>query len=151
MVLEKTSKKRYYRQAFYIFDGKRQVDNKKPNNGLSISLSDENLSGAYIMFAIIKSGGKQYKVKEGAVVKLEKIEKGIGESIEFDHVLMLQNGEEVKIGSPTVEGAKVVAEVVEQGRGEKIRIIKFRRRKHSMKRQGHRQYYTAVKVTAIQG
>ncbi|WP_119344521.1 50S ribosomal protein L21 [Facilibium subflavum] len=103
------------------------------------------------MFAIIKSGGKQYKVKEGAVVKLEKIEKGIGESIEFDHVLMLQNGEEVKIGSPTVEGAKVVAEVVEQGRGEKIRIIKFRRRKHSMKRQGHRQYYTAVKVTAIQG
>ncbi len=103
------------------------------------------------MFAIIKSGGKQYKVTEGAVVKLEKIEKGIGENIEFDQVLMLQNGEEVKVGSPVVEGAKVTAEVLEQGRHKKVNIIKFRRRKHSMKRQGHRQYYTAVKVTAIQG
>ncbi|MBK2124115.1 50S ribosomal protein L21 [Fangia hongkongensis] len=103
------------------------------------------------MFAIIKSGGKQYKVTEGAVVKLEKIEKGVGENIEFDQVLMLQNGEEVKVGSPVVEGAKVTAEVLEQGRHKKVTIIKFRRRKHSMKRQGHRQYYTAVKVTAIQG
>ena len=103
------------------------------------------------MFAIIKSGGKQYKVKEGTVVKLEKIEKGLGETVEFEEVLMLQNGDDFKVGAPVVEGAKVVAEVVEQGRHKKINIIKFRRRKHSMKRQGHRQYFTAVKVTAIQG
>lgn len=104
-----------------------------------------------IMFAIIKSGGKQYKAKEGAVIKLEKIEKGVGETIEFTDVLMLQNGDEIKVGSPVVDGAKVVAEVVEQGRHDKVQIIKFRRRKHSMKRQGHRQYFTAVKITAIQG
>lgn len=102
------------------------------------------------MFAIIKSGGKQYKVQEGTVLKLEKIEKDLGENIEFEEVLMLQNDEEVKVGNPVVDGAKVVAEIFEQGRLKKINIIKFRRRKHSMKRQGHRQYYTAVKVTAIQ-
>ena len=103
------------------------------------------------MFAIIKSGGKQHKIKEGAVVTLEKIEVGVGENIEFDQVLLVQNGDDVKIGSPLVDGAKVVAEVVEQGRHKKVNIIKFRRRKHSMKRQGHRQYFTAVKVTSIQG
>ncbi|MFZ9034876.1 MAG: 50S ribosomal protein L21 [Francisellaceae bacterium] len=102
------------------------------------------------MFAIIKSGGKQYKVKAGTVVKLEKIEKGVGETVEFDHVLMLQNGDEVKVGSPIVEGAKVIAEVIEQGRHKKVNIIKFKRRKHSMKRQGHRQYFTAVKIVNVQ-
>ena len=103
------------------------------------------------MLAIIKSGGKQYKVTEGTVVKLEKLEKGVGEAIELNDVLMVQNGEEIKIGAPHVEGAVVKAEVIEQGRHKKVNIIKFRRRKHSMKRQGHRQYYTAIKVTAIQG
>lgn len=102
------------------------------------------------MFAIINSGGKQYKVTEGAVVKLEKIEKGIGENIIFDNVLMLKTDKEVKVGHPSIEGAKVTAEVVEQSRHKKVNIIKFRRRKHSMKRQGHRQYFTAVKITAIQ-
>ena len=102
------------------------------------------------MYAIIKSGGKQYKVAEGQVVKLEKIELGIGEKVEFDTVLMAETTEgEVKVGTPTVEGAKVVAEVVEQGRNEKVKIMKFRRRKHSMKQQGHRQYFTAVKVSSI--
>lgn len=102
------------------------------------------------MFAIIKTGGKQYKVKEGTVIKLEKIEKGLGEHIEFKDVLMLQNGEKIEVGKPLVDGAHVTAEVVGQGRHKKVNIIKFRRRKHSMKRQGHRQYYTEVKVTAIQ-
>lgn len=102
------------------------------------------------MFAIIRSGGKQYKVKEGTVIKLEKIEKGLGENIEFKDVLMLQDGEKFEVGKPLIDGAHVKAEVIQQGRHKKINIIKFRRRKHSMKRQGHRQYYTAVKVTAIQ-
>lgn len=102
------------------------------------------------MYAIIKSGGKQHKVAEGAVVKLEKIEMDLGETVEFDQVLMVQNGADVKVGTPTVAGAKVVAEVIEQGRHAKVKIIKFRRRKHSMKQQGHRQYFTAVKITSIQ-
>jgi len=102
------------------------------------------------MFAIIKTGGKQYKVKEGTVIKLEKIEKGLGDHIEFKDVLMLQNGENIEVGKPLVDGTHVTAEVVGQGRHKKVNIIKFRRRKHSMKRQGHRQYYTEVKVTAIQ-
>ncbi|KEI35682.1 50S ribosomal protein L21 [Allofrancisella frigidaquae] len=102
------------------------------------------------MYAIIKSGGKQYKVKQGEVVKLEKIDLGIGETVEFDTVLMGQTEEgEVKVGAPVIEGAKVVAEVVEQGRNKKVKIMKFRRRKHSMKQQGHRQYFTAVKVSSI--
>ncbi|GAB4221948.1 MAG: 50S ribosomal protein L21 [Francisella sp.] len=102
------------------------------------------------MYAIIKNGGKQYKVKQGEVVKLEKIDLGIGDKVEFDTVLMGQTAEgEVKIGNPFVEGAKVVGEVVEQGRHKKVKILKFRRRKNSMKRQGHRQYFTAVKVSSI--
>lgn len=101
------------------------------------------------MYAVIKSGGKQYKVKEGSVVQLEKIEKGIGETVELDQVLMVGNGSETKVGAPLLEGSKVVGEVVAQSRGKKINIIKFKRRKHQMKRQGHRQYYTTVKVTEI--
>ncbi|MCF6776124.1 50S ribosomal protein L21 [Thiotrichales bacterium 19X7-9] len=102
------------------------------------------------MYAVIKTGGKQYKVAEGNTLKVEKIEKGIGETVEFDQVLMCSTGDEVKVGAPFVEGAKVVAEVVEQARAKKIKIIKFRRRKHHMKQQGHRQYFTALKIKSIQ-
>ena len=123
------------------------IENNKKSSGSNASLRNTE----HNMFAIIKSGGKQYKAKEGAVLKLEKIENGIGEIVEFTDVLMIQNGEEVKIGNPVIEGAKVIAEVVEQARHKKIQVIKFRRRKHSMKRQGHRQYFTAVKITTIQG
>ncbi len=102
------------------------------------------------MYAIIKNGGKQYKVKEGEIVKLEKFDLGIGETVEFDTVLIAETAEgEVKVGTPIVVGAKVTGEVVEQGRNKKVKIIKFRRRKHSMKQQGHRQYFTAVKVSSI--
>ena len=102
------------------------------------------------MYVIIKNGGKQYKVAEGQVLKLEKMELGIGAKVEFDTVLMVETIEGgVKVGAPTVEGAKVIAEVVEQGRNAKVKIMKFRRRKHSMKQQGHRQYFTAVKVSSI--
>ncbi len=103
------------------------------------------------MYAVIASGGKQHRVVEGEVLRLEKIEVGTGESVDFDKVLLVANGDDVKIGEPLVEGAKVTAEVVSHGRAEKVKIIKFRRRKHHMKRQGHRQWYTEVKITGIQG
>ncbi len=102
------------------------------------------------MYAVIVTGGKQYKVAEGEFLKIEKLDVAIGEPISFDRVLLIGNGEDVKIGAPVVEGAKVTAEVIDQGRHDKITIIKFRRRKHSMKRQGHRQWYTEVKITGIQ-
>lgn len=103
------------------------------------------------MYAVIESGGKQHRVKEGETLKLEKIEVATGESIEFDKVLMVGEGEGVKIGAPYVEGGKVTAEVIAQGRHKKVKIVKFRRRKHSMKQAGHRQWYTEVKITGING
>lgn len=103
------------------------------------------------MYAVIAAGGKQHRVEEGEVLRLEKIEAATGESIDFDQVLLVGSGTDVKIGTPVVEGAKVQAEVISHGRGDKVTIIKFRRRKHSMKRQGHRQWYTEVKITGIQG
>lgn len=105
----------------------------------------------HVMYAVFKSGGKQHRVVEGETLKLEKIEVATGETIDFDEVLMVANGEDIKIGAPIVDGAKVTAEVISHGRGEKVKIIKFRRRKHSMKRQGHRQWYTEVKITGIKG
>ena len=101
------------------------------------------------MYAVIKSGGKQHRVEEGEQLKLEKIEAATGEAIEFDEVLMVGSGSDVKIGAPLVEGGKVTAEVVAHGRNEKIRIVKFNRRKHHRKETGHRQWYTEVKITAI--
>lgn len=101
------------------------------------------------MYAVIKSGGKQYRVQEGQTLKLEKIEVPTGESIDFDEVLLVGSDDEVKVGAPLVDGAKVSAEVVSHGRGDKVTIIKFRRREHSMKRQGHRQWFTEVKITGI--
>lgn len=103
------------------------------------------------MYAVIASGGKQHRVEEGEVLRLEKIEAATGENVNFDEVLLVADGEDVKIGTPVVDGAKVTAEVISHGRADKVKIIKFRRRKHSMKRQGHRQWYTEVKITAIKG
>ncbi|MCH8551938.1 MAG: 50S ribosomal protein L21 [Natronospirillum sp.] len=101
------------------------------------------------MYAVIKSGGKQYRVQEGQLLKLEKIESETGSKITFDDVLLVGNGDDVKIGEPVVKGAKVTAEVVAQGRHPKVRIIKFKRRKHHMKTMGHRQWFTQVKITGI--
>ncbi|HEY3698645.1 MAG TPA: 50S ribosomal protein L21 [Spongiibacteraceae bacterium] len=100
-------------------------------------------------YAIIEAGGKQHRVQPGEILKVEKIEAATGASIDFDKVLLVSDGENVKIGAPYVAGSKVTAEIIEQGRHDKIRIIKFRRRKHHMKQMGHRQWYTAVKITAI--
>jgi large subunit ribosomal protein L21 len=103
------------------------------------------------MYAVIESGGKQHRVKEGETLKLEKIEIATGESVEFDKVLMVGEGEGVRIGAPYVAGGKVTAEVIAQGRHKKVKIMKFRRRKHSMKQAGHRQWFTEVKITSIKG
>ena len=101
------------------------------------------------MYAVFQSGGKQHRVAEGQTVRLEKIEVAPGETVEFEDILMVSNGDDVKIGTPSVAGAKVTAEVVTHGRGEKVKIVKFRRRKHSRKQMGHRQWFTEVKITGI--
>lgn len=103
------------------------------------------------MYAIIKTGGKQYKVAEGDVIKLESLEAEAGNNVEFDQVLMVANGDAMQVGAPVVAGAKVTAEVVSHGRHKKVKILKFKRRKHHMKRMGHRQNYTEVKITKIEG
>jgi len=101
------------------------------------------------MYAVIKTGGKQYRVQEGDVIKLEQLPGEVGQEISFDEVLMLSDGDKITCGTPLIKNAVVKAEVVEHGRHKKIRIIKFRRRKHYMRRMGHRQNYTQVKITAI--
>ena len=103
------------------------------------------------MYAIFESGGKQHRVVVGETLKLEKIEFATGGTVEFNKVYLVANGADIKIGAPVVEGALVTAEVVAHGRADKIKIIKFRRRKHHMKRQGHRQWFTEVKIPAIKG
>jgi large subunit ribosomal protein L21 len=103
------------------------------------------------MYAVFKTGGKQYKAAPGDVVRVEKIDADSGTSVELAEVLMVADGDDVRLGAPTVEGGKVTAEVVGHGRGDKVRIIKFRRRKHHMKRMGHRQHYTELKITGIEG
>ncbi|MGF1740646.1 50S ribosomal protein L21 [Vibrio profundum] len=101
------------------------------------------------MYAVFQSGGKQHRVSEGQTLRLEKLDVETGATVEFDKVLLVANGEEVSVGAPLVEGGKVTAEVVQHGRGDKIKIVKFRRRKHSRKQQGHRQWFTEVKITGI--
>ena len=101
------------------------------------------------MYAVIESGGKQHRVTMGETLKVEKIEAPTGSVIEFDKVLMLANGDQIAVGKPYVAGSKVMAEIVEHGRADKIKILKFRRRKHHMKRMGHRQWFTAIKITQI--
>ena len=101
------------------------------------------------MYAVIKTGGKQYRVTEGQTLKVEKLDAEAGSNIELDQVLMVADGENVKIGAPFVDGGKVTATVEAHGRGDKVTIIKFRRRKHHRKQMGHRQHYTAIKITGI--
>ncbi len=101
------------------------------------------------MYAVIKSGGKQHRVTEGELLKVELIKAEKGETLNIEEVLMVVKGDAITIGQPTVAGASVKAEVIEHGRGKKVRIVKHRRRKHYHKEQGHRQWYTLLKITAI--
>ena len=100
------------------------------------------------MYAVIVSGGKQHRVVEGETLKLEKLESATGETIQFDQVLMI-GGDTPVIVTPVLESATVKAEVVAHGRHDKVKIMKFNRRKHHMKQAGHRQWYTEVKITEI--
>ncbi len=101
------------------------------------------------MYAVIKTGGKQYRVVEGQTLKVEKIEAEVGANIDLSDVLMVANGDDIKIGTPLVAGGKVQATIKSHGRDDKVTILKFKRRKHHMKRQGHRQYYTELQITGI--
>ena len=101
------------------------------------------------MYAVFQTGGKQYRAKQGDVLKIEKLELDAGSDVAFDHVMLLGEGDDVKVGTPTVAGAVVSGKVLSQGRADKVHILKFRRRKHFRKQQGHRQYYTEVEITAI--
>ena len=103
------------------------------------------------MYAVIKTGGKQYRVAQGDTLRVEKLDGAEGDSVDFDQVLLVADGDDIKVGAPFVEGSKVTAKVKAQGRGKKVEIIKFRRRKHHMKRQGHRQSYTELEITGITG
>jgi large subunit ribosomal protein L21 len=103
------------------------------------------------MYAVIVTGGKQYRVMKGEFLRVEKLEVEAGSSIEIDNVLLLGDGETVTVGTPNVAGAKVTATVKSHGRLDKVRIVKFRRRKHHRKQMGHRQYFTEIEITGIAG
>ena len=103
------------------------------------------------MFAVFESGGKQHRVAEGEVVRLERLPSGVGESVAFDRVLMVARDDDVSVGTPYVDGVSVTGEVVAQGRARKIRVIKFKRRKNYLRRAGHRQHYTDVRITGVTG
>ena len=102
------------------------------------------------MYAIMASGGKQYRVQEGDVLRLEKIDGDVGASVSFDQVLMVSDGEEVQLGRPVLEGATVHAHIVEQDKAKKIIVFKYKRRKRYRRKQGHRQPYTAVRIDRIE-
>jgi large subunit ribosomal protein L21 len=101
------------------------------------------------MYAVIKSGGKQYRVESGAKLRLERLAAEVGAAVSFEEVLLVGSGDEVKVGAPLVSGARVNATVLAQGRADKVRIFKLRRRKHYQRSQGHRQSYTEVRIDDI--
>lgn len=104
------------------------------------------------MYAVIKTGGKQFKVSEGDLVKIEKLDVEAGDTVTFDEVLLVNDGNgNLKVGNPIVENAKVVAEVIQQGKSKKIIVYKYKKRKNYRKKQGHRQPFTKVKITKIEG
>jgi large subunit ribosomal protein L21 len=101
------------------------------------------------MYAVIQSGGKQYRVGVGDVIRVEKLDVSAGDNVDLNEVLMVSDGDDVKVGSPMLAGSSVTAKVKAHGRGEKIRVIKFRRRKHYRRTAGHRQDYTELEITGI--
>jgi large subunit ribosomal protein L21 len=103
------------------------------------------------VYAVFRTGGKQYRAQQGERVRIEKLDAAVGDAVQFDQVLMVGEGADVKVGKPLVDGGKGEAKVTAQGKGDKIRIIKFRRRKHYKREQGHRQLFTEVEITSISG
>lgn len=101
------------------------------------------------MFAVFESGGKQHRVSEGEVVRLEKLGGEPGDEVQFDKVMLIAEGDSVNVGAPYIEGGRVTAEVVGHDRSRKIKIVKFKRRKNYLRQHGHRQWYTDVRITGI--
>ena len=102
------------------------------------------------MYAVVATGGKQYKVKEGEVLRVEKLSGEVGQEVSFNKVLMFSDGDSVQIGQPLVDGITVKGHIVDQGKGKKIIVFKYKRRKRYRRKQGHRQKYTAIKIDAIE-
>jgi large subunit ribosomal protein L21 len=111
--------------------------------------SERDINERADMYAVIKTGGKQYRVAAGEKIKIEQIAADVGQEITIDQVLAVGNGADLVVGSPLVAGASVVAKVLAQGKHDKVRIFKMRRRKHYQKRQGHRQTYTELEISAV--
>ena len=127
-------------------------DPRSPYTARPFAAGSPATSGARVdMYAVISTGGKQYRVSEGSVFRVEKLTAEAGANVEFDKVLLVGQGDSVKIGSPFLSGGKVVATVQSHGKGDKVRIVKFRRRKHYLRQGTHRKPYTEVKVTSIVG
>jgi large subunit ribosomal protein L21 len=103
------------------------------------------------MYAVIATGGKQYRVEKGGVLRIEKLTAELGATVEFNEVLLIADGATVKLGKPMLEGGKVLATVEKHAKGDKVTIVKFRRRKHYLRQKTHRQHYTQVRVTDISG
>jgi large subunit ribosomal protein L21 len=103
------------------------------------------------VYAVFRTGGKQYRASQGDRLGIERLPAEVGDAIEFDQVLLVGEGADVEVGAPLVSGGKVAAKVLAQGKGDKVMIIKFRRRKHYRRTQGHRQAYTEVEITSITG
>lgn len=101
------------------------------------------------MYAVIRTGGKQYRVSEGAVLRVERVDAATGAKVQFDEVLMVGGGNKVKLGTPLIKGGKVTAEVLSQGKAKKIEVVKFKRRQGYKRQLGHRQPYTEIKITGI--
>ena len=103
------------------------------------------------MYAVFRTGGKQYRASQGDRLRVERLEAEVGDEVEFDEILLVGEGSEVQLGAPLVAGGKIAARVTAQGRGKKIEIVKFKRRKNYKRQQGHRQHYTEVEITSISG
>ena len=101
------------------------------------------------MYAVVAAGGKQYKVEEGDILRIEKVTGNVGDALTFDKVLLISDGDNLTIGQPMVEKALVNAQIVEQSKSKKIIVFKYKRRKRYRRKQGHRQFYTAVKIDSI--
>jgi large subunit ribosomal protein L21 len=103
------------------------------------------------VYAVFRTGGKQYRASQGDRLRVERLDAGVGDTVEFDQVLLVGEGSNVKIGAPLVSGGKVAGTVTAQGRGKKIEVVKFKRRKNYKRQHGHRQHFTEVEITAITG
>jgi large subunit ribosomal protein L21 len=121
-----------------------------PSNRLRVARHGGFLkNGAGFMYAVIATGGKQYRVEKNSTLRVEKLDAAPGDTVTFDQVLLVADGSDIKVGAPLLKGGAVSATVESHGQGDKVAIVKFRRRKHYLRQKNHRQKYTLVKITDI--